>query len=212
MFQYDKEKYKAYTSKHWMYIHWQINPGLFINELILGQRVPKLSLVDKTSSKPLIERSYVPCPHCKTLHDSRTWSTQNGTAFKNWFGLYCHSCGKIIPCLWNIFSLLILGLTYPFWFSFKRKWKQQWLAKQPQRYKDLDLKNKPNPYEGWGWIRIGLGWGLVMFIFMSLLWPYFLDEIFSWRRVVIGIPIWTLAGLAFGYSMKIFMGKTGKAS
>ena len=101
---YDSKKWKVYTWKNWMMIHWMINPGLVINELILGQRVPKVTLEDKESNKPRIERSYVPCPHCEKLHDSRTWSTQNNTGFKNWFGLYCNNCGKIIPCLINIFS------------------------------------------------------------------------------------------------------------
>lgn len=211
-YQYDKNKYKAYNSKHWMILHWKINPGMFINELILGQRLPKLSLVDKTSSKPLVERSYVPCPHCNTLHNSKTWSTQNNTAFKNWFGLYCPNCGEIIPCIFNYISLLILALTYPIWFSFKNKWKNKWSSKQPQRYKNLDLTSKPNPYDGWGWIRIGLGWGFAMFVFMSLLYPYFIDGDFRWLRVFIGIPVWTLGGLAFGYIMKIIMGKPGVKS
>jgi len=211
-YQYDKEQYKAYTAKHWMIIHWRLNPGLFINELILGQRLPKLSLVDKTSSKPLLERTYVPCPHCNTLHDSRTWSTQNGTAFKNWFGLFCPHCEKIIPCLRNFMSKIILILTYPFWFSFKKQWKEKWLNKQPERFKSLDLNNQPNPYDGWGWIRIGIGWGFAMFVFMSLLYPYIKDGEFRWLNVFIGIPLWTLAGLAFGYTMKILMGKPGGKS
>ncbi len=190
-----------------MILHWKLNPGLFINELILGQRLPKLSLVDKTPSKPLIERSYVPCPHCNTLHDARTWSTQNKTAFKNWFGLYCSSCGKIIPCLRNFMSIIILIITYPIWFSFRKQWKEKWLEKQPIRFKDIDLKNLPNPYDGWGWIRIGLSWGLAMFVIMSLLYPYFIENDFRWLKVFIGIPVWTLGGLAFGYMMKILMGK-----
>ena len=52
-------------------------------ELILGQRIPKINLEDRTSDKPRLERSYVPCPHCETLYDSRTWSTKTGTGLKN---------------------------------------------------------------------------------------------------------------------------------
>ena len=47
--EFDKEKYKVYTWKNWMMLHWILNPGLAINELILGQRVPKVSLEDKTN-------------------------------------------------------------------------------------------------------------------------------------------------------------------
>jgi hypothetical protein len=53
-------------------LHWILNPGLAINELILGQRVPKVRLEDKTIDKPRIERVLIPCPHCETLHDGRT--------------------------------------------------------------------------------------------------------------------------------------------
>ena len=74
--EFSKDKWKIYTWKNWMMIHWILNPGLAFNELILGQRVPKLSLVDKTSDKPLLERSYVPCPHCDEIHDHRIWSNQ----------------------------------------------------------------------------------------------------------------------------------------
>ena len=84
-----------------------LNPGLAINELILGQRVPKIMLIDQISDKPFMERTYVPCPHCDTYHDGRTWSQQNNTAFKNWFGLYCPNCGDIIPCIRNWTSALI---------------------------------------------------------------------------------------------------------
>ena len=118
--EFNKEKYKIYSWKNWMMLHWILNPGLAINELILGQRIPKISLEDKTIDKPRIERSLVPCPHCDTLHDTRTWSIQNGTAFNNWFGLYCKNCGNIIPCLTNVFSFLILALTFPFWGWFRK--------------------------------------------------------------------------------------------
>lgn len=59
-----KNKCKVYTWKHWMILHYILNPGLAINELILGQRVPKITPEDKSSEKPRVERSYVPCPHC----------------------------------------------------------------------------------------------------------------------------------------------------
>ena len=50
-----------------------IEPGLAINELILGQRHQKVMLVDKTSDAPLMERQYVPCPECNALTDARVW-------------------------------------------------------------------------------------------------------------------------------------------
>ena len=44
----DKKRYKVYSWKNFMVLHWMINPALVINELFFGQRVPKISLEDKT--------------------------------------------------------------------------------------------------------------------------------------------------------------------
>lgn len=64
--------------------------------------------------------------------------------------------------------------------------------------------NRPkNMYAGKGWIKIGLGWGSVMYILQSFVFPYFSGEVYSLRYQLIGIPIWIVAGLAFGYTMKI---------
>jgi len=203
---FDSKKYKVYDSKHWMMIHWKINPGLFINELILGQRIPKVSLVDKTSNKPMAESTYIPCPHCNTLHDGRTWSTQNGTAFKNWFGLYCHACGEIIPCIRNVFSWLVLVITYPFWAYFKENLKSKWLAKQPQRYQNLDLTFVYDPKKSNAtWIKTGLSWGFFMFITMSILFPKVMGQPINFMTIMSGLIIWTIGGLAFGYVMKKWM-------
>ncbi|WP_274475683.1 hypothetical protein [Mangrovimonas aestuarii] len=207
--QYNKCKYKAYTQKNWMMLFWILNPGTAINEVVLGQRLPKISLVDKTSIKPLAERSYVPCPHCNTLHDGRTWSTQNGTAFKNWFGLYCHECGGVIPCMTSLTSYIVLGLTYPFWGWFKVSLKDKWLAKQPERFNEIDITTIPNPYEGKGWIKVGLSWGLFMYVFMTFLFPLFQEQPITWKSVLISIPLWAISGLGFGYFMKRYTGKLG---
>lgn len=48
-YQFDKNAYKVYRWWHPAYLFWIINPGSVINELLLGQRIPKLSLLNKTS-------------------------------------------------------------------------------------------------------------------------------------------------------------------
>lgn len=207
--EFDK-KYTVYTWKNWMYLHWIINPGLVINELILGQRIPKITLVDKTSNKSKLESSYIPCPHCNTIHDAKTWSTTNKTAFKNWFGLYCPNCDNIIPCLINIFSYLILAITYPIWGWFKKPLKSSWLEKQPERFKNLDLESKPNPFAGKGWIKIGFSWGFFMFVFMTIVFPLSQGEEITLLKTLIGIPVWIIASLLFGYTMKLLMGNPQK--
>jgi len=207
---FDKSKYKVYTWRNWMVLHWILNPGLIINELILGQRVPKITLEDKTIDKPKFERSIIPCPHCETLHDARTWSTQNGTAFKNWFGLYCNSCGKIIPCIISVFSLIILIITFPIWVWFKDKVKNKWLEKQPQRFKNIEIEKIPNPFGNKSWIKIGLSWGLFMFIIMSVLFPLYFGSEINFKTILLSIIIWTISGLLFGYTMKLFLNTTLK--
>ena len=208
--EFDNKKWKVYNWKNWMMIHWMINPGLIINELILGQRIPKISLEDKESDKPRIERTYVPCPHCETIHDGRTWSSQNNTGFKNWFGLYCKNCGNIIPCLINIFSLIILAITFPIWGWFKNSLKDKWLKRQPERFAKIDLNELKNPYEGRGWLKQGLSFGFFMYVFMTILFPIILKEEITSEDLLIGIPIWLIGGLGFGYTMKLFMNKKEK--
>ena len=187
-------------------LHWIVNPGMAINELFFGQRIPKLSLEDKESNKARFERSYIPCPHCEMIHDSRTWTTLNGTAYRNWFGLYCPNCGEIIPCLRNIFSAVIIALLFPLTYFFKDQLKKRWLKKQANRFSTLDLNSIPNPYDGKGWLLIGLGWGLFMFVLMTFLFPLMKSEIIELRDVITALPIWTIAGVLFGYTMKRMMG------
>ena len=202
--EFSKDKWKIYTWKNWMMIHWILNPGLAFNELILGQRVPKLSLVDKTSDKPLLERSYVPCPHCDEIHDHRIWSNQKNTGFKNWFGLYCPNCGEIIPCLRNALSALLLLVLFPIGYFVKDRMKESWLKKQPIRYENINIDNIQNPYEGTGWVKQGLIWGLFMFIIMALAYPIAIYQTLEIKSVLIGIPLWAFGGLFWGYMMKTF--------
>lgn len=204
--EFDQSKYKVLNWKNFSALMWILNPGIAFNELVLGQRVPKILLIDKTSTKPLMERTYVHCPHCEEIHDGRLWAKQNKTAFKNWFGYYCRSCGGIIPCHRNIFSLLLLITTYPLWGWFKHQWKQKWLAKQPRRYQDVNAEKIT--YTEVPWMKIGLEFGGFMYIFMSL---YFIiinsQDIIP--TLLIGIPVWALTGLLFAYIMKVWMGKKG---
>ncbi|MCX8020478.1 MAG: hypothetical protein N2747_08305 [Chitinophagaceae bacterium] len=188
-------------------LHWIINPGFIINELLLGQRLPEIMLIEKDESKILTKKTIIPCPHCGTLHLGLKWSTRNN-AFRNWFGLYCDNCGKTIPCLINLTTLVFLGLTFPVWIWFKEKWKKNWLHKQPDRYKNLDLEHVPHPFEGYGWVKQGLLFGLYMYVFMILIFPLIEGEEITLRKILLGIPLWTIGGLIFGYLMKLISGKS----
>lgn len=205
--EYDRSKFEFWSWENPVMLHWIINPGLAINELLLGQRVPKIMLIEKDPSKSLQERTKIPCPHCGTLHAGIKWSIGN-IAFKNWFGLYCDNCGRTIPCLINLTSLILLGLTFPVWIWFKDKLKDNWLKKQPDRYKNLELDNESNPFEGFGWIRKGLFWGVFMYVFMTFMIPLIYGEGITLRKALIGIPFWTIGGLGYGYTMKLINGKS----
>lgn len=124
-------RYGRWQLLHPLLLHWVLNPALAFNELVLGQRIPKLTLIDKTSTAALIERRCVPCPHCQALHDGRLWSGRRG--FGNWFGLLCPSCAGVIPCLWNGCSLLLLTLTFVLWGWWRKPLYRRWLAWQQRR-------------------------------------------------------------------------------
>jgi hypothetical protein len=199
---FDANKYKVWTWKNPLVLHWILNPGLAINELVLGQAVPKVTLIEK-SNKPLTQRSFVPCPHCGTVHSALKWSPQNKTAFGNWFGLYCDNCGNIIPCVRNITSLILLGVTFPIWVCFRKGLEKKWLLIQKEKFsKPLSLTTPE-----FNWVTQGLSWGFFMFLFMDIIFPLFDDEGYKPLKLIVGVIVWTLTGLLFGYTMKKLMFK-----
>ena len=129
--QYDKNRFKIWALPHPRVLSWVLFPVIMINELIFGQRLPKVTLIDKENDKPLPEGSYIPCPHCETLNDARLWAKSN--ALGHWFGFVCPSCHEIIPCLWNIFSLAVLAITLPLWYFPVRFFRRRWLEKEKKR-------------------------------------------------------------------------------
>ncbi|TDS65333.1 hypothetical protein [Myroides indicus] len=199
--EYDKNKYKVYTWKNWIYLHYIINPGLAFNELVLGMRIAKIGLVEKNTDKPFIERNFVPCPHCKMLHDYKTWGGNRG--FQNWFGLYCYNCRQIIPCLINATSFVILAVTSPLWYPFKNRLKQNWLKKQAKRFENyqeekpgFEIQKKHN------WIMGGLLFGILMYISNTLLANNLTIEEVTSIKGLIFLIISLGGGLLFGAFMK----------
>jgi len=209
--EYDRAKYQVWALPHPFILHWVINPGLAFNELVLGQRIPKISVIDKTSEKPLIERTYVPCPHCKTMHDGRIWG--KGNALGHWFGLVCPTCSKIIPCLWNVFSMLVLAVTSPLWFLPVKYIRPKWIEYEKLR---LCRRQEIPLVEGKAvnWLLRGtFMFGGIMWIAMSVA-PQAIrrfrgDEI-NWSAIGIQLPIWLLAGFIWGVVMHFWMNKKGK--
>ena len=207
---YDKKKYKVWTWKSPAILHWIINPGVVINELILGQTIPKIMLIEREGKKPFFQRYWAPCPHCGTIHNGLKWSSQNKTAFKNWFGYYCDNCKKIIPVQRNLTTLLILALTFPIWGYFRKSLRQKWLDRQPERYKNINLEIPQKKNTTKIWLRSGLIFGLLMYVTMSIIFPLIEREEITQKKLLIGIPIWLICGLGWGLTMKWWMNKKGK--
>jgi hypothetical protein len=207
---YDKKKYKILDWKSPLILHWIINPDLVINELILGQTIPKVMLIEREGLKPYFQRSIVPCPHCGTLHRGIKWSAQNKTTFKNWFGYYCDNCKEIIPVQRNLLSLIILFITYPIWGWFRKSIRQSWLDKQPYRYNNINLEIPENKNTTKNWLKSGLFFGLFMFVTMMILFPLIGQKEITQKSLLIGLPIWLICGLFWGYTMKALMNKKGK--
>ena len=207
---YDKEKYKILNWKSPVILHWIINPGLIINELIFGQTIPKVMLIEREGKKPFYQRSIVPCPHCGTMHSGLKWSQQNKTAFQNWFGYYCDNCKEIILVQRNLTSLIVLTVTFPIWGWFRKTLKQNWLAKQPDRYKNISLEIPEKKNSTKNWLKSGLFFGLFMYVSMIIIFPLIKGEEITPRNLLIGLPFWLIGELGWGYVMKKWMNKKGK--
>ncbi|MEO5908869.1 MAG: hypothetical protein ABIR50_00725 [Ginsengibacter sp.] len=183
-----KPEYKIWNWKKIYMLHWIINPGLAINELFLGQRVAKIMLIKEDPSKTLSEKSFVPCPHCGTIHPSLEWSSQNKTGYGNWFGLYCNHCGKVIPCLRNFTSLLIIITTSPIWIWFKKDLKKRWLIIQKEKF-SKPLKLTVPEFVVW---RQGLLIGFGYYVLVMFTKFVVFDDVLTWKK-----PIGNLIGALF---------------
>ena len=57
------------------------------------------------------------------------------------------------------------------------------------------------------WLISGLLFGLFMFIAMEILYPLIAEHGITQKALLIGIPLWLICGLGWGYTMKIVMNK-----
>lgn len=197
----DDKKFKTWQLPSPLLLHWILNPGLAINELVLGQRIPKVTLIDETSDAPLIERQYVPCPHCHTIHQGAIWSKKG--AFQNWFGLVCPTCEKIIPCLWNITSLLLLAVFSPLWWWFHQPLKEKWRQFKLRQYATTNF-DVPLHENSTSWLKIGVTFGILMFVLaLTILW---LNDNLADKSLLSITIVCALAGVGFGGAMKLLLG------
>lgn len=203
-----------------MYWHMILNPGLAINELVLGQRTPKVSYVCKSCDAPLADRSYVHCPGCDSFHQGRIWAYKN--AFGNWLGLVCPTCGEPIPCLWNLTSRLLLVLTAPIWWMPVSRFRRQWLQASCKRISDNSLlyidsvSNKPKPVR---YFLMGNVWGFLMSFFTGIAATVLALVVWSVPASALAgiffaatfgsLIVWIPAGWLFGLTMKLMIDRKG---
>ena len=205
--QYDKNRFKIYALPHPNVLFLVLNPVLIINELIFGQRAPKVTLIDQKSDKPLMERIYIPCPHCETLNNSRLWEKWN--SFGHWFGFVCPSCHQIIPCLWNIFSLGILAITFPLWYFPARFFRRRWFEKEKERLANA-LEQPLIQAKSINWVLIGVfGWGVPTWVTVEVVLNVWSGREWDLIIMFIQLPIWIVGGFAWGLFMRFFMNRKG---
>ncbi len=198
--------FKRWELPHPLILHWILNPGIAVNEVFLGQRLPKLQLICNRCEGPLMNRGYVPCPACGTMHFGRLWSRKR--SFGNWRGIACPMCGAAIPCLWNVFSRLLLAVTFPIWalpYCF-------WFCKRPlKRIYQMESGELPKvkPITRKMWFAMGAAYGGLMWVCMSLLpaLAAMRKHEVSWVPVLIGVPLWGSGGALFGACMWFILGR-----
>ena len=202
--QYDKNRFKIQALPHPLILLWVLFPAFMFNELILGQRLPKVTLIDKESDKPQTERRYIPCPHCETLNDPRLWVTK-GNTFGHWLGLVCPSCHQIIPCVWNIFSLAVLAITFPLWYFPVRFFRHKWIEREKERL--AKVLERPliqvTSIHSMGWIGVFV-WGVfavVTCVIFEAVWNVWNGMEWDLKTVLESLPMW----LAVGFAPACFM-------
>ena len=209
--QYDKNRFEIWSLPHPMTLFWMLFPAVTVNELIFGQRQPKVLLIDKKSDKPWMERSYIPCPHCETLNDGRLWVKWN--ALGHWFGFVCPSCHQVIPCLWNIFSLVVLAITFPLWYFPARFFRRRWLEIEKERLART-LERPLIQATSINWLFRGVFfWGVPIWLISEVIpqvWGVLNGEKWDWMMMFVSLLIWMVGGFAWGLWMHFAMNRQGK--
>lgn len=60
------------------------------------------------------------------------------------------------------------------------------------------------------WLKSGLLFGLLIYIMGITNFPFFNGKEITYKKILIGIPICLITGLAWGYLMKIWISKKGR--
>ena len=202
---YDLDRYDAWTWKHPLMMHWILNPALAFNELVLGQRIPCLTLIDTQSEAPLADRTYIPCPHCQAMNPASLYAK---TGLGNYAGVVCAECGEEIPTLKNALTWVMTFLTWPIWAPIKYRFGPALRARQQARL----LQGADHSAPATGTRPLGLILGVVFGVLMG---AFFIVKGLLDGGALSGILLsgalgGAIGGVVFGVSMKLFLTVAGR--
>lgn len=49
------------------------------------------------------------------------------------------------------------------------------------------------------WVKFGLLWGVFMFVVINIVFPLVDGEEITLTRILVGLPVWLVFGIIFGY-------------
>lgn len=199
----DGTRYKVMRLPDPLLVHWIVNPGLAINELIFGQRMPAEWLIEQDTDRPLGLRQYVQCPSCQTVTNYRRW-VRSKQRFGNWFGLACPSCAGKIPTLLNLFSRLVVLLLYPVLWPIRRRFEANALARNAEKLRAVPDIVEGNEAVGRPAVAAGIKFGVAMAL---IFWVQKgIGGDLDGAALLFGLAKGAGCGLAFGILMAIFSG------
>ncbi len=185
------------------YLFWVLNPILAINELILGQRIPRETLVESDVQNASIPREFIECEACGQLTDLERWP-QAGIKFGNWFGLACPNCGSKLPTCLNLWSRLLLLAVFPIAVFLRSRFQNRALSQQVLILRGSTLE-QASPDGAMKSLKLsalfGLGMAFVLFLASLVQLVEFPPS------VIIGLIGGGLSGLTFGGIMHVFARK-----
>ena len=65
-----------------------------------------------------------------------------------------------------------------------------------------------DPFRKENWVKSGLVYGAIMFGCMGIVFPCVQAQEFTFKHLILSVVIWSLAGLAFGFTMKKIFDKS----
>lgn len=191
------------------YVHWFLNPGLAINEVVLGQRLPKRIYFCIRCDAPLYRRQFVRCSRCHRFQNGMLWG--RGNAFGHWFGLFCPDCGGRIKTHLNLITLVVIALTWIIWWPVWLLVRPRWVSWERQRARkvrncDVEIEKRVRYWP------MGLGFGLwmwILFVLGTIIRARPRTEIIA--NIVL-LPMWLAAGALFAFVMKRILSKQPRVS